>query len=71
LKQRGLYLSVTPVATCGKAKSYTAFSGTTCLVKEMKRFSQQVLDEYVPTPEQSLTVLHHVLDKNHLKLKKS
>lgn len=70
---RGIYLSVTPVTISGgegyRTESYTGFSGTKLLVKEMARFNQKAIDTFVPAEEDIKRLLSHVLSKNNIVLK--
>lgn len=68
VKQRGLYISASPIVRKGMWKTYTCFSGVNMLVKPMARFSQKVLDAYSPTDEQIDRLVNHVLTHNNLKL---
>ena len=76
-EKRGLYLSVSPVSRStdesGRytTESFTAFSGTKRLVKEMVKFSQKALDSYEPSKEDIDELTKHVLEKNSIKLKQA
>ena len=71
---RGLYISVTPVNRTEHnggliSESYTAFSGTKMLLKEMTRFSQKVLDTFEVNESDLNMLLNDVLKKNGITLK--
>jgi hypothetical protein len=68
VEPRGIYLCATPVTKSEGWRSFTAFAGTKVLYKELKRFSQKVLDECQPTQQEIDDLVNHVLAKNNLKL---
>ena len=67
-ERRGLYVSVQPVTRSANTVSFTAFTGVKQFVKEMARFNQKALDEFVLDPETEETLISHVLRGGDLKL---
>jgi len=80
-QRRGLYLSVSPVKRTeyedgGSSESYTAFTGTKQLVKELKRFSDKVLNEAAEEfmaqgNETREKLIKHVCNQNNITLKQT
>ena len=65
--RRGYYVAVQPVERKDGWRKFSAFSGTSLLIEEAKRFSQKRLEELaligLKLPQYQ-TVLNHVLAKN-------
>jgi len=80
VQRRGLYLSVSPVSRSESGgfatESYTAFTGTKQLVKELKRFSDKVLNEAAEEfmaqgNETREKLIKHVCNQNNITLKQT
>lgn len=72
-ERRGLYLSVTPVEKKtyewgGSSEGFVAFSGVKKFVKEMARFNQKQLDNFVVDEADMKQLIDHVLTKNNLQV---
>jgi hypothetical protein len=77
-QKRGLYLSISPVSRSTSDKfvteSYTAFTGTKQLIKELKRFSDKALNEaaveiFAEGNETKEKLIKHVCSQNNITLK--
>jgi hypothetical protein len=80
VQRRGLYLSVSPVSRSESGgfttESYTAFTGTKQLVKELKRFSDKSLNEsaveiFAEGNEIREKLINHVCNENNINLKQT
>jgi hypothetical protein len=69
-QKRGLYIDVSPIGKSPNCVSYVGFSGTCMHVKEMKRFNQKTLNEYVPNPESIMRLVQDVIGRNNIVLEK-
>jgi hypothetical protein len=79
-QRRGLYLSVSPVSRSESGvfatESYTAFTGTKQLIKELKRFSDKALNEaaveiFAEGNETREKLIKHVCNQNNITLKQT
>lgn len=67
-EKRGLYLSVTPIEKREFSRGFSAFSGVKKHVKEMTRFNQKVLVDFVPNEADVEQLINHVIQKNNLEV---
>lgn len=67
-EKRGLYLSVTPIEKGEFSRGFSAFSGVKKHVKEMTRFNQKVLVDFVPNEADVEQLINHVIQKNNLEV---
>ena len=67
-EKRGLYLSVTPIERTEFSKGFTAFSGVKKHVREMTRFNQKILVDFVPNEADIEQLVNHVILKNNLEV---
>jgi hypothetical protein len=65
-ERRGLFLHVSPLEIKENSIGYVGFSGSKMFVKEMKRYSEKVLKEFVPTDSDVEYMLGHVLSENEI-----
>lgn len=68
-EKRGIYLSVSPVTRTeyeggGASEGYTAFSGVKQHLKDMARFSQKALDNFILDSKLREDMINHVCEKN-------
>lgn len=67
-ERRGIYVTAYPSFVDKFTETYTAFTGSKMLLKELKRFSQKSLYEIDFNGENVVRVIDSVLLKNNLKL---
>ena len=66
---RGIKLSVSPVSKGNGFESYTAFTGSSRHLQDMKRFSQKTCNNFVVDPIEEQAMIEYVCRENNITLK--